>query len=189
MKPEAHTMPPALLTYDDYCQIPADGNRYEVINGRLHMSPAPYIRHQRILRELFTRMHLFVKQEKLGEVFCAPVDIVLSDHNVVQPDILFVSTNNPILTKKNAQGPPDLVIEILSEHNRRYDEIVKRQLYESYGVMEYWIIDPALESIKVLHLEKSVYRLKVELSMDQEHELSTALLPGFICPLAALFDL
>ena len=178
----------ASLTYDDYCQIPDDGNRYEVIEGVLYMSPSPIFRHQKILRKLSMFLSNWVEQTKNGELLFAPMDVVLSDQDVVQPDILFISTNRlSIIEEKNIQGAPDLLIEILSEGNRRHDEIVKRDLYETHGVQEYWIVDPVLETIKVYRLEEARFIKAAEWSLEASDAISSPLLPGFECRLVEVF--
>ena len=153
MNTSQRTMP-ALLTYEDYCQIPEDGNRYEVINGVLYMSPVPIPRHQRISGNLYVLLSLWIKEHKGGKVWAAPIDVVLSDQDIVQPDIIFISSDRLSMVKgKNVQGAPDLVIEIMSPSNRRDDEVVKKTLYESYGVFEYWAVDPVTETIQVFYLQ------------------------------------
>ena len=187
MNEHPHAMP-ALLTYDDYCQIPDDGNRYEVINGVLYMSPSPIVRHQRVLRRLSFLLGTWVENTKAGELLFAPMDVVLSENNIVQPDILYVSDERAFIIKeKNIQGAPDLLIEILSEGNRRHDEVKKRKLYESFGVEEYWIVDPVLETVKVFRLENSEYIKATEWSLELDDSLTSSLLPGFEARLAEVF--
>ena len=188
MNDTAHTMP-APLTYDDYCQIPDDGNRYEVIDGVLHMSPSPNVRHQLILNNLSSLLWNWTKDTKTGIVLTAPMDVVLSKHNVVQPDILFVSKERAsIIEEKNVQGPPDLLIEILSEGNRRHDEVRKRVLYESFGVQEYWIVDPVLETIKVYRLVEKQFTRVAEWSLEADDVITSPLMPGFKCRLTDVFE-
>ena len=188
MTDPAHAMP-ALLTYDDYCQIPDDGNRYEVIDGVLHMSPSPIVRHQRVIFKLSLVLGGWVERSKSGEVLFAPMDVVLSEHDVVQPDILFVSNERvSIVKEKNIQGAPDLLIEILSEGNRRHDEMTKRKLYESFGVPEYWIVDPVLETIKVYRMNDGAYTRAAEWSLEADDVITSPLLPGFECRLADVFE-
>ena len=188
MNNTAHTMP-APLTYEDYCLIPDDGNRYEVIDGVLHMSPSPIVRHQLILSNLSSILWIWAKDARAGTLLFAPMDVVLSKHNVVQPDILFVSNERrSIIEEKNLQGVPDLLIEILSEGNRRHDEVSKRVLYESFGVLEYWIVDPVLESIKVYRLEKNQFIRAADWSLEGGDTITSPLLPGFECPLADIFE-
>ena len=180
---------PAPLTYDDYCQIPDDGNRYEVIDGVLYMSPSPIVRHQIILRNLSFMLGAWTKKTKAGTILFAPMDVVLSKHNVVQPDILFVSNERAsIIEEKNLQGAPDLLIEILSEGNRRHDEVRKRVLYESFGVLEYWIVDPVLETIKVYRLEDDRFTRVAEWSLEREDVIVSPVLPGFDYGLADVFE-
>ena len=189
MNPMRHTMP-ALLTYDDYCLIPNDGKRYEVIHGELFMSPSPVFRHQRISFNLNKQVGVFIEESDLGYMLFAPMDVLLSEHNVVQPDLLFISNDRAsIITEKNIQGAPDLLIEILSEGNRRHDEVVKRKLYESHGVQEYWVIDPVLETVKVYQLEEARYAKAIELSVEQGDVLTSPLLPGFECALVDVFKM
>ncbi len=176
------------LTYDDYCLIPHDGKRHEIIEGEHAMSPAPRIFHQQIVLELGRLLgnHLALSHE--GKVFIAPVDVILSDSSVVQPDVLFVSTERAHLIEDHAiVGAPDWVIEVLSEGNRRHDEIVKRKLYAQHGVAEYWIVDPALGTIKVYRITETGYTRIVEWRAEVHDTATTPLLQGFTLALPALF--
>ena len=108
------------LTYEDYCRAP-DDKRYELLNGELMMVPAPNTKHQRILLRLGRELSRLVQEHELGEVFVAPLDVVLSDTDVVQPDVLFISrAREDRITDANVQGAPDLVIEILSSGRLRF---------------------------------------------------------------------
>jgi Uma2 family endonuclease len=132
-----------LLTYDDYVTFPEnDGIRKEIIEGELFMSPAPSIRHQKILKKLFKMIDNHVIKHNLGEVYFAPCDVILSHINIIQPDILYISNQNlKILKELNIQGPPDLVVEILSPSTTDNDRIFKKRIYRKFGVKEYWIVD------------------------------------------------
>lgn len=179
----------ALLTYEDYCLIPDDGNKHEIIHGIHFMSPSPQSIHQRILGNLYVLLRKYIEDHPIGMVMLAPLDVVLSSHDVVQPDLLFISNERmAILDKKNVQGAPDLAIEILSEGNRRHDEIRKRDLYESNGVTEYWIVDPALESIKRYRLSGAAYERLPELRLEAGDLLTSALLPEYSSPLDKVFE-
>lgn len=126
---------------------------------------------------------------RLGEVFAAPFDVVLSDENVVQPDLLFVTTARAgIVTDDNIQGAPDLIVEILSESTRRKDEVTKRKLYERFGVQEYWIMDPELEIVKIFKLAQQKYGRALELSKETNDVLTTDILPGFRLALTDIFE-
>lgn len=134
----------AVVTYEDYVALPDDGNRYEVIEGELCLVPAPNLRHQVILLNIAVALRNFLHGRGLGSVYIAPFDVVLSNINVVQPDVLYVSNNRlNILTKAGATGAPDLAIEVLSGSTKRRDAVTKLRLYENFGVDEYWIVDPA----------------------------------------------
>src|SRR5512135_2145717 len=116
------------FNYQDYLQLPED-KRYEILDGDLYVVPAPNIRHQRLLGEIFDALHHHTRGKSLGEVFLAPCDVVLSDENIVQPDILFVSVERAhIIGAANIAGPPDLVVEILSPGSREKDLAIKRKI-------------------------------------------------------------
>ena len=138
------------LTYADYLKT-SDESRYELLNGELVMAPAPLLYHQFILRKLLNAMSDHVDEQKLGELFCSPADVVLSDTDVVQPDILYVSSQRShILTRENVRGAPDLVVEILSPATAERDRTFKLDLYAHHGVKEFWIVDTDANTITVL---------------------------------------
>ena len=177
------------LTYEDYLQFPDDGKRHEIIEGDHYMTPAPRTKHQRISRRLLVALSGFAASRRLGEVFAAPFDVVLSDENVVQPDLLFVSAARAdIVTEDNVQGAPDLIVEILSESSRKKDEVTKRKLYERFGVQEYWIVDPELEIVKIFKLTQQGYGRASELSKETNDVLTTEFLPGFDCAVSEIFE-
>ncbi len=130
------------LTYQDYLRLPS-GRRYELIEGELRMPPSPNTAHQRFTLKLAVALREWVTKRCMGEVFIAPYDVVLSEKNVVQPDIIFVSRSRANqITTANILGAPDLVVEVLSPSDQNVDRIKKRQLYGRFGVLEYWIVDP-----------------------------------------------
>ena len=138
------------LTYADYLKT-SDDERYELLNGELVMPPAPLTGHQMISIALASRLYLFVEEKGLGTVVAALTDVVLSDTDVVQPDVLFVSSQRiHILTRENIQGAPDLVVEILSPATSERDRTIKLDLYAQHGVKEYWIVDPDAKTIMVM---------------------------------------
>ena len=142
--------PVARFTYEDYRNTPED-ERYELLGGELIMTAAPNIAHQRIASRLERRLGAFVEEEGLGEIFDAPTDVVLSDTDVVQPDLLFVSKGRAdIITADNIQGAPDLVVEVLSPTTAKRDWRVKLDLYSKHGVREFWLVDPQTEIVWVL---------------------------------------
>ncbi len=177
------------LTYEDYVLFPEDGKRHEIIEGDHYVTPAPKTKHQRVSNNLSGLLFIYLQRTRAGRVFCAPTDVVLSVMDVVQPDLLFVSAERAsIVMDDNIQGAPDIVIEILSDTTRRTDEIIKRKLYERYGVPEYWIVDPELETIKVYRLANQAYVRSVELSKEANDSLTTPLLPDFRLPLTQSFE-
>ena len=176
------------LTHADYELFPEDGQRHEIIDGEHFVTPAPNPHHQRIHRRIFLALGVFLEEHGLGELFSAPLDVVLSDFDIVQPDLVFFSTERlALLTERHAEGAPDLVVEVLSPSTRRRDERMKRNLYEQAGVREYWIVDPELETVKVYTLRDGLFAAAVELAMEAGDVLATDLLPGFELSLAKLF--
>jgi len=140
------------FTYNDYLQLPED-KRYELIEGEFFMVPSPSYQHQAISKELFRALDNYVRSHSLGEVLYAPLDILLSEVNVLQPDLLFISKERlGIITDKNIQGAPDLVVEILSPATAQRDKELKQKLYAKFGVREYWIADPDTKTIEVMSL-------------------------------------
>ena len=138
------------LTYADYLKT-SDDERYELLNGELVMPPAPLTGHQMISIALASRLYLYADEKGLGTVVAAPTDVVLSDTDVVQPDVLFVSSRRShILTHENVRGAPDLVVEILSPASAERDRTVKLDLYARHGVKEYWMVDPDARTVTVL---------------------------------------
>jgi len=155
------------FTYQDYLLLPED-KRYEIIEGELIMVPATIPYHQDVSKNLFLVLDNYVKSRNLGKVYYAPIDVVLSNENVVQPDILFISKQRlSIITEKNIQGAPDLVIEIISPATREKDRILKRKLYAKFGVREFWLVDTEKKEIEVLTLTSKGFQ-RVELYSKEE---------------------
>jgi Uma2 family endonuclease len=145
-------------TYEDLLALPDDGKRYELFNGVIVEMPAPLVAHQRLLMRLGSiLLQFFDRHENLGDVIPAPVDVRLAPHFVFQPDLVVLLKDNPNYEHLNdlklIEGAPDLVIEILSPTSLIYDAIEKAANYSSYGVREYWIVDPDQKSVdvRVLH--------------------------------------
>ena len=149
--------PQIKLTYDDYAKTPED-ERYELIDGELIMVGAPNMEHQSIQFEIGLRVGTFVKDGDLGWVFNPPTDVLLTDHHVVQPDLIFVSREREhIITEANIQGAPDLVVEILSPSSSTRDRRDKFDLYAMHGVAEYWMISPEARIVRVFLLRDGVF--------------------------------
>jgi Uma2 family endonuclease len=175
------------LTYEDFCLLPNNGKRYEIIDGELFVTPSPLRRHQRALANLLYYLTEYVKKHALGEVYPAPFDVVFSSYDVVEPDILYVSkARAAVVTEKNIQGAPDLVVEVLSESTAQIDRTTKLKLYARYGVAEYWVIDPATYSVEIYRLVPGGYDLAGQL--DSTQSLASPLFPGFTLPLTRLAE-
>jgi len=181
--------PSPKLTYEDYVLIPEDGKRHEIIGGEHFVSAAPFIRHQRIVLRLAILLGSFIRDHRLGEFLIAPTDVILSPHDIVQPDLLFISNErDSIVTEKNIQGAPDLVIEILSNSSRRLDEVLKRKAYEQFGAREYWICDPTRKTAQVWERTAEGLRRRALLSAAAGDILATSLLPGLEIALAEVYE-
>ena len=128
-----------------------EGAPYQLLDGEMILAPSPTQRHQNISAILYRALFQFISANELGRVWFAPLDVVLSDHDVAQPDLLFVSNSrSDIVTEANIQGAPDLVVEILSPSTAQYDKEYKLGLYGRHGVREYWLVDPDAETVEVL---------------------------------------
>lgn len=175
-------------TYEDYALLPEDGRRHEIVDGEHYVNPAPNMKHQVVVLNLATELRSFVRAQRLGYVFVSPIDVVLSSNDIVQPDVVFVRKDRKsILTRANIQGGPDLVVEVLSESNRRYDEMIKRKRYESFGVAEYWIVDPELEVVKIHRRTTGTFERVAEIDCETGGAITTPLLPGFSLDVLAVF--
>ena len=169
-------------TYEEYYNL-ADDQRYEVINGHLLMAPAPDTWHQDWVSDLHILIKLFVRKNKLGRTFVAPVDVVLDEENVVQPDLVFVASNNlRIIERRAIFGTPDLLVEIISPSSVRRDRYVKQALYTRFGVKEYWIGDAANRSLEILTLKEGRYELHCV--AEEKGKLTSLVLPGLEFDLA-----
>jgi Uma2 family endonuclease len=181
--------PAVKLTYDDFVHFPDDGKRHELIDGEHCVTPSPNIRHQRILGSLHLVIGSWLEDHPIGQIFVAPLDVVLSPVDVVEPDLLYLSNERAgqVLTPLHAKGVPELLIEIASRGTRRRDETIKRRLYERAGISEYWIVDPEIDVIRVHRRDGEGFGRHVELSREAGDVLTTPLLPGLELSLARIF--
>ena len=178
------------LTYDDFLLFPDDGRRHEIIDGEHYVTPSPNLRHQRLVGRLHLSIGNYLATHPgAGQVFLAPLDVVLSYHDVVEPDLLFVAGDQSAgMTDKNIQGPPALVIEVFSKSTRKKDAQTKRRLFERTGVREYWLVDPELDLVQVLRASASGKLVRVEeLSAEDDATLTTPLLPEWQLSMRTLF--
>ena len=187
-KSKSITAQPVLkFTYEDYRTAPPD-KRYELLDGELLLTPAPNLKHQRLQLRLSMRLAQFIEERELGELFFAPCDVVLSDTDVVQPDLLFVSIERSHLLSggDNVRGAPDLVVEILSPGTADRDLGYKRALYARHGVKEYWLVDPAAETVSILIPRDGA--LAAAHSFGRNETLRSPLLAGFEIALDDVFS-
>jgi Uma2 family endonuclease len=187
--PMTPSTPGVKLTYDDFVQFSDDGLRHELIDGEHYVTPSPNIKHQAISLQLTLLIGSWLERHPVGRLFYAPLDVVLSDHDVVEPDLLYLSNARAadVLSSEHVRGVPELVIEIGSPGTRKRDETVKRRLYERTGVSEYWVVDPEIDTIRVYRREADGFARVVERSAEAGDVLTTPLLPGLEIPLSRVF--
>jgi Uma2 family endonuclease len=134
-----------------------EGTLCQLINDAIIMSPAPNTPHAIIQSRIFTNVYSHVEKNNLGVVFFAPVDVYLNAKNVYQPDIFFIKKEKAgIILERGIYGSPDLIIEILSS-DRKYDLVVKKEIYEVSGVKEYWVVDPITKWCEGFVLQNGQY--------------------------------
>ena len=174
------------LTYEDYANTP-DDERYELIDGELIMAPGPNMPHQSNQSKLGWRIAAFVEQRDLGMVFFSDTDVVLSDTDVVKPDLLFISKEREdFITYENIQGAPDLIVEILSPSTSRRDWNEKRELYAEHGVKEYIVMDPANKIVWRLALKDGA--LAIEQTYYEGDTITSSVLEGFTASIDDIFN-
>lgn len=178
------------LTYDDFLLFPDDGKRHELIDGVHYVTPSPRLRHQDLVGRLYLAIAAYlVEHPTAGRVFLSPVDVVMSFHDIVVPDLIFIAGDQAgIMTEKNIQGAPALVVEVLSKSTRKRDAQIKRRLFEQVGVREYWLVDPELDTVQVFRptTEGRLARVE-ELTAEDGGTLTTPLLPGCGIDVRTLF--
>ena len=173
MKPVATKM-----TYDQFCLLPEDRKRHELMDGELFVTPAPNPKHQEIVGELYSLLSAFVKANALGKVYIAPVDVVFDEHTTLEPDILFIrQARRGIVGEDAIHGAPELVVEVLSPSTFYHDLRRKMAVYAQFGVQEYWIIDPEKQTIELYGRVGEGLELARRSSSDETFE--SPLLPGF----------
>jgi len=172
-------------TYEDYAKLP-EGAPYQLIGGEFVMtlSPTPY--HQEISQKLEFRILSYIEKNNLGRLYHALLDVFLSDSDVYQPDIMFISRKRlQIIGKKKIEGAPDIVIEVLSPGTAYYDLRKKYKVYEEHGVREYWIVDPELKKIEVYENQNKNFKIYSE--AEGEGTVSSKVLDKLIISLDEIF--
>lgn len=182
--------PQRKLTYEDFLLFPDDGKRHELIDGVHYVTPSPNLGHQELVGRLYLAIGNFrATRPHLGRVFLSPLDVVMSNYDVVEPDLLFVAGDQQsILTEANVQGPPALVVEILSPGTRRRDEGIKRRLFDEKGVREYWLVDPRAQRLTIYRrAADGSFPTVAAIDASSDETVTTELLPGFALPVRDLF--
>ena len=178
------------LTYNDFLLFPDDGLRHEIIDGEHYVTPSPNLRHQELVGRLYLSLGSFLEdRQERGRVFLSPFDVVFSFHDVVEPDLVFVAPDQlDILTDKNIQGTPALVIEILSPSTRKRDRQIKYRLYERTGVREYWLVDPEGNAVTIYRrAANGAFSQAASLTADGAEMLESPLLAGWSLSVTRLF--
>ena len=173
-------------TYSDYLKTP-DDKRFELIEGDLIMTPSPTVKHQAVSENISFLLSSHIRACKLGRLFYAPMDVVLDQFNVLQPDIMLVlNENKKVITEANIKGAPDLVVEIISPTSGYRDKATKKRIYERFGVKEYWVVEPQEETVEIYSLKDKKFALHQ--SLRKKDTLSSLLLPEFKVPLTDIFS-
>jgi Uma2 family endonuclease len=177
------------LTYEDFLLFPDDGKRHELIDGEHYVTPSSNTKHQVVLGNLHFMIRTWLEPNPVGRVFFAPFDVVFTQFDVVEPDLLYMSNARAetILTSKHVTGAPEIVVEIGSPGTRKRDETIKRRLYERCGVSEYWVVDPELDIVRVYRSDGGRFGKPTELSTDAGDVLTTPVLAGLEVPLVRIF--
>lgn len=179
--------PAGQWTYEDLFDLPNDGKRYEIIHGELYELPAPTWDHAHMIMNIILSALGPLVRALGGEIATAPVDVFLPDANPVQPDILVLMPKHlHFISKRGVEGPPDLVVEVISPSDPQHDRAVKRSLYAHGGVSEYWLVSPEAGIIEVLTLQDEDYRTHVRAGDDEL--VTSPLLPDVGFPASAVFE-
>ena len=185
--PKSLDVLPGKLDYDDFWSLPDDGNRYEIIDGKLYVTPAPAMRHQIVANRLQYLLNRHLNGRGLGHAFAAPTAVILGPYRQVQPDLLFISREkSKLVTSKEVDGAPDLAVEIVSPSSKKADRVVKSAAYAESGISWYWIVDPDERTIEEYQLENGQYRLIRK--WEEPDAFEPTLFAGLTLPLEGLFD-
>lgn len=150
-----------VLTYEDYLKMPDDRTRKEIIGGELYVTASPSPAHQRAVLGLASALRFAARTHGLGEILVSPIDVVLSQTDVVQPDVVFIAAaSTQIIGNAAIHGAPDLVLEVLSPSTLKMDRQRKLDLYARAGVPEYWIADADNRTVEIHRLVQGAYRLE-----------------------------
>ena len=182
--------PPAIATetwtYEKYARVTAEGEWFTIIGGEKITPPSRTTLHQSILGNLCFLLNTWAKQTHIGQMGLGPLDVVFTETDVVQPDIIFIlDSHSDRWATTHINGAPDMIVEIVSPSTIRLDRVKKRALYAQHGVPEYWIVSPGERTVEVLQLKGTAYEL---FGLYEEDVLQSPLLSGFICAVKDIFE-
>ena len=177
------------LTYDDFVLFPDDGQRHELIEGEHYVTPTPILVHQVIVGNLYFLIRSYIETHAIGKIFGVPLDVIISNFDVVEPDLLYVSNARApeLLSGDWVTGAPDLVVEVASKSTRKRDNTTKYRFYERIDVLEYWTIDPEAKVVRVHRKAGRKFGSVIELTLERGDVLVTPLFPGLQLRLADVF--
>ncbi len=175
------------FTHSDLLVMPNDGKRREIVEGELFVTPSPNLQHQRVSRKIELAIAKYLEDHPIGEIFYAPLDVILSHYDVLEPDLLVVLNERRSILQDWVRGAPDLVVEILSPTTATIDRGPKLKAYSRHGVQECWLVDLDQKAIEVHRLGPAGYRLWK--TFHEAETLTSELLPDFVLPLATIFGL
>jgi Uma2 family endonuclease len=174
------------VTYEQLCDMPSDGHRWELIEGEAYMSPSPSRRHQELVLRIVLAFARAIRDR--GQVFVAPLDTVLAEATALQPDVIFVSEQNAAVLQDVIRGAPDLVVEVLSPSTAAFDRGPKLEAYARYGVGECWLIDDQAGAVEVYWLESGTRSYRKQNTFRRGDTVTTPLLPSLSLEIASLFS-
>ncbi|MEO7135781.1 MAG: Uma2 family endonuclease [Vicinamibacterales bacterium] len=173
----------AKLTYDDYAAIPSNGQTYQIVDGKVYVTPAPSPFHQRASKRLQRQLEAYFEDTGRAEVFNAPIDLILTNHDVTQPDLVVVEASS--ITRRGIEAPPLLVVEVLSPSTESFDRQVKGRRFAALGVPSYWILDPDARRLECFRNEGGRYVLSV--TAEREEQLPIPEFDGLTIDLPAIW--
>lgn len=184
----ADTLTRRRATIEEFWALPESMQHIEYMDGEIIMAPPPTVSHQRVSGSMFYAFKKYVERNRLGEVFFAPVDVVLPTGEVIQPYLLYLTNEEAerAIAAKRVHGAPSFLIEILSPGSIKHDKVTKRNLYEKNGVLEYWIVDLKAKSIAQLVLRGKHYELT---ELREEDTIRGSVLAGFEMKVGELLGL
>ena len=178
---------PKLLTFEDYARLtPPESGNYELHNGKIILMPSPLFPHQKLLRRLMRLLSNFLHENELGELLCAPMDVIFNPNDTMQPDILFVSNERLSIIDRQIKGAPDFIVEILSEGNTAKEMSYKKYVFETHGVREYWLIN--LEKQIITQYENIEDEFVIRNKIKSDGSLTSVVMEGFTLKASDIFE-